>query len=76
MWDIHRTQSLFLFALKTDTLGINNRVNETLGITVKLKTTSEPTNSITQIILIFLSNGWKPLCEDCELNFFPHVADD
>jgi hypothetical protein len=33
IWDIHRAQSLLLFIQTTANLGINNRVNETLGIT-------------------------------------------
>jgi hypothetical protein len=32
IWDIHRGQRLLLFSQTTATLGINDRVNETLGI--------------------------------------------
>jgi hypothetical protein len=37
MWDIHRAQRLFFFFQMNVTLGVNNRGNETLGITIGLK---------------------------------------
>jgi hypothetical protein len=46
---IYRAQRLFLFIWMTATLGINNSVNETLGITVEL-ITSQATNFIKQIL--------------------------
>jgi hypothetical protein len=36
----------------TAALGVNNRVNETSGITVQLKIRSEDTNFITQALLL------------------------
>jgi hypothetical protein len=36
-----RISEAFLFIRKTGTLGINNRVNETLGIAVELQITSQ-----------------------------------
>jgi hypothetical protein len=56
MWNIHRAQRLFLFIQTTGTLGINGRVNETLGITSELKITSQAANFIKQI-LSFLIYG-------------------
>jgi hypothetical protein len=47
MRDIHRAQRLFLSAWMTAALRVNNRVIETLGVTIKLKITSETTNFIT-----------------------------
>jgi hypothetical protein len=41
IWDIHRAQRLLLFIQTIATLGINDRVNETLGMTVELETTSQ-----------------------------------
>jgi hypothetical protein len=46
MWDIHRAQRL-LHA----TLGINDRVNETLGITVELEITSQAAD--------FINRSWR-----------------
>jgi hypothetical protein len=59
IWNIHRDQRLFFF-IRTTTLGINNRVNETLRITVQLKNMSQATNFIKQI-LSFLAYGGSPV---------------
>jgi hypothetical protein len=56
MWDTHRAQKLFLFIWTAATLGIVNRINETLGITVDLKITSQAANFIKQALL-FLACG-------------------
>jgi hypothetical protein len=69
IWDIHRSQRLFLFARITAALGANNQDGETLGITLKLKITSQATNFIKQI-LSFLGIWWKLFCEVSELNLF------
>jgi hypothetical protein len=55
--DIHRAQRLFLFIQTTATLGINDRVNETLGITVELKITSQVADFINQILSYFAYGG-------------------
>jgi hypothetical protein len=44
---------LFLFVRMTVTFVANNRVIETLGITVKLNIASEATNFVTQILGLF-----------------------
>jgi hypothetical protein len=44
IWDIHTAQRLLLFIRPTATLGINSGANETLGITVVPKITSQATN--------------------------------
>jgi hypothetical protein len=44
VWDIHRDQRIHLFAQTNGPLRVNNRVNETLGITVKLQIASLATN--------------------------------
>jgi hypothetical protein len=49
IWNIHRDQM-------TATLGINDRANETLGISNELKITSQAANFIKQI-LFFLALG-------------------
>jgi hypothetical protein len=46
IWDVHRAQRLLLFILTTASLGIDDRVNETLGITVGLKITSQAADFI------------------------------
>jgi secreted protein with Ig-like and vWFA domain len=43
MWNIHSPEALF-FIKMTAALGINDRVTETLGITVELKITSQVAN--------------------------------
>jgi hypothetical protein len=53
LWQLHRAQRPFLFIQTTATLGINDRVNETLGITVELKITSQVINFINQILSFF-----------------------
>jgi hypothetical protein len=40
IWNIYRAQRLFLFLRTNTALGIDDRVNETLGITVQLKIVS------------------------------------
>jgi hypothetical protein len=41
IWDVHRAQGLLLFIQTNAALGINNRVNKTLGITAELEITSQ-----------------------------------
>jgi hypothetical protein len=53
-----------LFAMTT-ALRVNNRVDETLGITVQLKIVSETTNFITQILVV-LAYGGSCFCEDSD----------
>jgi hypothetical protein len=57
VWDIQRIQRLFLFILMTATLGIDNRVNETLGIAIDLKITSQAINLIKNISSFLAYNG-------------------
>jgi hypothetical protein len=45
-----------LFIQTTATLGINNRVNETLEITIELEITSQAADFVKQILL-FLAYG-------------------
>jgi hypothetical protein len=49
IWDVQRVQNLFHFARTTAALGINNRAKETMGITIKLNTTSQTANFIKQV---------------------------
>jgi hypothetical protein len=56
----------------TATLGINDRVSETLGITIELKIMSQVANFINQILLFFI--WWKLYFGDPESNFFSHAA--
>jgi hypothetical protein len=65
---------VFPFICTTAILGINNRVNKSLGITVELKITSQVTNFIKQI-LSFLAYGGSSICEHAELNLFSHTPD-
>jgi hypothetical protein len=51
------------------TLGSNDRVNETFGITVELDSTSH------QRGLVVLGIWWKLICEHSESNIFSHAAD-
>jgi hypothetical protein len=46
------TELLFLFIWITATLEVNDRVSETLGITVELKITSQVANIIDQILFL------------------------
>jgi hypothetical protein len=55
-YDIHRAQRLLLFIQTTVSLGINDQVNETLGITVELEISSQAADFFNQI-LSFLANG-------------------
>jgi hypothetical protein len=55
-YGIYRAQRLLLFIQTTATLGINDRVSETLGIRVELEITSQASNFIKQIFL-FLAYG-------------------
>jgi hypothetical protein len=50
VWDIHRTQRLFFFIQTTETLGISDRVNENLGITVELEITSQAAGFFSQVL--------------------------
>jgi hypothetical protein len=56
----------------TATLGINNQVNEILGITAELKIMFEGTNFIKQTIILGI---WQVYCEDYKLNIFSHTAE-
>jgi hypothetical protein len=56
MLDTHRAQRFPLFIQTTATPGINDRVNETLGIIAELKITSQVADFINQI-LSFLAYG-------------------
>jgi hypothetical protein len=73
MRDIHRAQRLFLSTWMTAALGVNNRVIETLGITVKLKIISEAAS--------FITTSWcsryivEAVYEDSELHIFSHAMD-
>jgi hypothetical protein len=53
MWDIHRVQRLLLFIQIIATLGINDQVNESLGITVQLEITSQAADFFNQILSFF-----------------------
>jgi hypothetical protein len=46
-----------LFIQTTATLGINDRVNETLGITVELEITSQAADFFIQILSFFAYGG-------------------
>jgi hypothetical protein len=50
IWDVHRAQRLLLFIQTTATLGVNDQVNETLGITVELEITSQAANFFNLIL--------------------------
>jgi hypothetical protein len=55
--NIHKAQRIFLFIWKAAALGINNRVNETLGITAELNITSQVTYFIKQILSLLEYEG-------------------
>jgi hypothetical protein len=63
MWDIHRAQRLLFFIQMTAAPGINDGVNETLGITVELENTSQAADFFNQILFLAYG-GWKLYCED------------
>jgi hypothetical protein len=71
-YGLYTVQRLFLFIRPTATLGINNQVSESLGITVELKIMSQA-NFIKHLVVLGI--WWKLYCEDSELNLFPHVVD-
>jgi hypothetical protein len=54
---LHRAQRLSLSIRTTATHGINDRVNEILGITVELENMSQVTNFIKQILSFLASGG-------------------
>jgi hypothetical protein len=56
IWDIQRARRLLLFIRTTATLGINDQVNETLGITAELEVTSQAAAFFKQI-MSFLAYG-------------------
>jgi hypothetical protein len=56
LWDIHRAQSLLFFTQTTATLGVNDRVNETLGVTIELEISSQAADFFNQI-LSYLTYG-------------------
>jgi hypothetical protein len=47
---MHRAQRLFLFGQTSAAHGVNNRVNGTVGITIKLIIAPDAANFITQIL--------------------------
>jgi hypothetical protein len=57
IWDIHIAQRRFLLITITTTLGINNQVNKTMGITTELKISSQVTNFIKQILSFLAYSG-------------------
>jgi hypothetical protein len=57
IWDIHRALRIFLFIQTTATLSINDRVNETYGITVELKIISRAADFIKQILSCLTYGG-------------------
>jgi hypothetical protein len=59
---------LFLFQT-TATLGINDRVNETLGITVELEFTSQTVDLFNQI-LSFLAYGGSSIVKTLNRTYF------
>jgi hypothetical protein len=56
-YGIYRAQGLNLFARNIADFRFNNRVNETLRITVELKIVSEATNFLMQILGIWTMSG-------------------
>jgi hypothetical protein len=52
-----QSQEVFPLIQMTATLGINNQVSENLGITIKLKITSQVTNFIKQIFSFLACGG-------------------
>jgi hypothetical protein len=61
MWDIQRAHRHLLFSEVTATLGINDQVYETLGITAELKITSQAVNFIKQILSFLAYSNVKSL---------------
>jgi hypothetical protein len=57
IWDIHRVQRLLFFTQTTATLGVNDRVNETLGVTTDALTNWGCQNKSKQNMHI--NNGHK-----------------
>jgi hypothetical protein len=55
-WDIHRAQRVLLFIQTTAALGINGRVNETLGRAVEPMITCQAANFINQIFSCYLTS--------------------
>jgi hypothetical protein len=56
IWNIYRAQRLFL-RFWTAALGVNDRVNETLGIAVQLKVMSEVVDLLGQILSVLAYGG-------------------
>jgi hypothetical protein len=54
---MHRAQRIFFCILMTATLGIDGRVNETLGITVELKITLQVAYFIERIVSFLACSG-------------------
>jgi hypothetical protein len=71
MWDIHGAQRLLLFIQTTAALGINDRVDEALGITVELEITSQVADFFSQI-LSFLAYGGSSVVKTLDQTCF-HV---
>jgi hypothetical protein len=62
-----------LFIQTTYTLGINDRVRETLGITVEQKIMFQATNFINQIL--FFACGESSIVTTLNQTSFSHAAD-
>jgi hypothetical protein len=52
IWDTHTAQRLLFSTQTTATLGINDRVNETLEMAVKLETTSQAADFFNQVLSV------------------------
>jgi hypothetical protein len=57
MWDIQTAQRLLLFIQTTATLGINDRINETLRIAAELEITSHDADFFNQILSLLAYGG-------------------
>jgi hypothetical protein len=69
IWDIHRAQRLLLLIQMTATLGINDGVKETLGITAELEITSQDADFFNQI-LSFLAYGGSSVVKTLDRTSF------
>jgi hypothetical protein len=70
----HRDQRLLLFIQTTAALGINDRVDETLRVTVELEITSQAADFFSQI-LSFLAYGGSSVVKTLNFDSFSHSAD-
>jgi hypothetical protein len=69
VWDIHRAQRLLLFTQATATLGVDDRVNEALGITIELEFSSQAADFFNQI-LSFLAYGGSSVVKTLDQTSF------